>query len=293
MKKTDNDLDFDLGSNDDFDFSPNEPDSLQIEGDVQKVVEDVKETVVSAAEEVETTETEVKDTAENLEEQVSSEANTAAEEVEAVVEASQEAEPVKEEMQQDIQQEISRAQKAKSGKKTEKKEKKKGSIWPIILLLLLVALCAAGWYYYKNVWSKATKPAPVVEKQEVPQQPVEQAPIPEEPMVIDTVPPQPPIPPEPRVATAMKVPTKGWLIAYRALPNEVEAIKVVAELSYVDGYPCGYYWIPDARQGDKMFKIYIGPFSTKSAAEAILPRVQTKRADAYIYTEDKNLIDQE
>ena len=132
--------------------------------------------------------------------------------------------------------------------------------------MLLLAICGGVWYYFSR-----PKPQPVVQQPKEAQVVVEKPQvknIPPEPMVIDTVPPAAPVPPPARIATKYKVP-KGWLVGYRAVPDEAEAIKIVAELSYIDSLPCGYYWINDVRQAEKLFKIYVGPYNTKESRSSI------------------------
>lgn len=172
---------------------------------------------------------------------------------------------------------------SENAQKSKNKTEKKGSALPIFIVLLL-GVCGGVWYYYsqpkeESVVAQQPKEEPVVVKEE----PKAVEP---EPVVIDTVPPQAPVPPPARIATKYKVP-KGWLVGYRATPDEAEAIKTVAELSFVDSIPCGYYWINDVRKGSNLFKIYIGPYDTKEEAQAVLPSIQMKRADAHVYTEDK------
>lgn len=293
MDKTNTDLEFDFtpDGGDESSFSPENNESLLIEGDEPKQVEN-NEGVFNEPEPVAETSEPVAEP-----EPAVAEVEPIAEpepivEPESVVEPQVEEPVVQEPVAEEVVAEkpVAKSTKNKKNKQKEEKEKKSSKGWLIILLLLLL-LGGGAWYYYKYVYTKPV-PAPVVEEPKV-EEPAPVVEIPEEPMVIDTVPPAPPVPPEPRIATELKVPRTGWLIAYRALPNEVEAIKVVAELSYVDEFPCGYYWIPDARSGQNLFKIYIGPYMTKADAEMILPRVQAKRADAYIYTEDPKLQEQE
>ncbi len=295
MDKTNTDLEFDFtpDGGDESSFSPENNESLLIEGDEPKQVENSNdvfnepEPVAETSEPVAEPEPAVTEVEPIVEQQVVEEIKIE----EPTVPEPKEIEEVKQEEPAVVAEPIvAKPTKNKSTKKEKKTEKKSSKGW--LLLLLLLLLGGGAWYYYKYVYTKPV-PAPVAEEPKVVEEPVPVVEIPAEPMVIDTVPPAPPVPPEPRIATELKVPTRGWLIAYRALPNEVEAIKLVAELSYVDEFPCGYYWIPDARSGQNLFKIYIGPYMTKADAEMILPRVQAKRADAYIYTEDPKLQEQE
>lgn len=288
MDKTNTDLDFNFtpDGGDESSFSPENNESLLIEGDEPKQVENNNEVFNEPEPVAETSEpvAEPEPATPEVEPIVEPEPVQEPKVEELVVEESVAAEPI-------VEKPVAKPTKNKKNKQKAEKEKKSSKGWLIIFLLLLL-LGGGAWYYYKYVYTKPV-PAPVVEEPKVVEEPAPVVEIPEEPMVIDTVPPAPPVPPEPRIATELKVPKKGWLIAYRALPNEVEAIKLVAELSYVDEFPCGYYWIPDARSGQNLFKIYIGPYMTKADAEMILPRVQAKRADAYIYTEDPKLQEQE
>lgn len=258
MKKIDDGLNSNLTPGlDDSIFSPTGDDALLIEGDNNSSNE----------------------SAENQGEVPTSQEIFEPIELDAVEEVKEEIETEAFEIKQPRGSQKSKKPQVKSKGKTEKKR----SAFPIFILLLL-AICGGVWYYFSR-----PKPQPVVQQPKEAQVVVEKPQvknIPPEPMVIDTVPPAAPVPPPARIATKYKVP-KGWLVGYRAVPDEAEAIKIVAELSYIDSLPCGYYWINDVRQAEKLFKIYVGPYNTKEEAEAVLPSIQMKRADAHVYTEDK------
>lgn len=180
----------------------------------------------------------------------------------------------------------------------ERKRSKRVIIFLSILIFLLLMLIGGGlWLYFSKLKPVLEAPKEVVV--------VHDTIIKEVQPIIDTVPPvvedtipAPAVVPAPtdgyygqRIANKNKVPTAGWLIGYKATPNEVEAIKIVAEMSYVDGFPCGYYWINDAREGKKLFKVYVGPYKTQAEVEAVFPKIKERVADAHIYSEDKNLLE--
>lgn len=265
-------------------FTPSGNDELQIEGD------DVQKEETSVEIEQPVTEPEVTEEPISIEEQKQEEVIE-----EPVLEPV--VEPVSEEQQENTTETTpivpptsgkEKKKKIKQPKETKESKKKGGFGWIIFILLLLLAGLGV-WYYFTHNTKKTPKPAPVVEETQktVDEPTVTPVDVPAEPMVIDTVPPAAPVPPEPRIATNVKVP-RDWVIGYRATPDEVVAIKTVAELSYVDSLPCGYYWINDARHdGEKLFKIYVGPYKTKEEAEKALPAIQAKQPEAHIYTEDK------
>lgn len=85
-----------------------------------------------------------------------------------------------------------------------------------------------------------------------------------------------------RVTSKGKLQTPCWIISYSSISNEATAIKTVANLS-TQGAKCGYYWIPDYVQGGpKLFKVYIGPYNTKEAASADLPKIKEEASGAYV-----------
>jgi len=276
MKKTNDGLKSNLTPGlDDSMFSPTGDDALLIEGDDNSSKESTGNQVEEASDNQEVSENEVEEAPEiqEITEPVETEAT----------------EEVKEEIEvQSVEEE--QPKESKKSKKAQEKAKsktgKKGSALPVFIVLLF-AVCGGVWYYFSRpkpqpqTVVQQPKEAPVVvEKPQVKN-------IPPEPMVIDTVPPAGPVAPPARIATKLKVP-RGWVIGYRATPDEAVAISTVAELTRVDSLPCSYYWIGDVREGEKLFKVYVGPYSTKSEAEAVLPSIQVKRADAYVYTEDNN-----
>ncbi|MBQ3989928.1 MAG: SPOR domain-containing protein, partial [Bacteroidales bacterium] len=165
------------------------------------------------------------------------------------------------------------------------------------LLLLLLLLGGGIWYYFTKVKQAPVEPPVVVAQDTVKEDP---QPEPEPEPVIDTIPEvvedtvvEAPAPKKvytpARVATKNKVPTTGWLIGYKATADEVEAIKIVAEMSYVDGLPCGYYWINDARKGKPLFKVYVGPYKTREEVEAVFPTIKAKVPDAHIFSENATM----
>ncbi|MBO7125227.1 MAG: SPOR domain-containing protein [Bacteroidales bacterium] len=182
----------------------------------------------------------------------------------------------------------------------EEEPKKRRGLWIILLLLLLLLLLGGGiWYYFAKVKQAPVEPPVVVVQDTVKEEPKpEPEPEPEPEPVIDTIPeivedtvveaPKKVYTPA-RIATKNKVPTSGWLIGYRATADEVEAIKIVAEMSYVDGLPCGYYWINDARKGKPLFKVYVGPYKTREEVEAVFPTIKAKVPDAHIFSENATM----
>lgn len=74
----------------------------------------------------------------------------------------------------------------------------------------------------------------------------------------------------------------GHVISYSAVSKEASAKAAVKELND-KGYNAGYYWIPDQQpNGRELFKVYIGPFNSKSEAEASLDEVKGLSAGAYV-----------
>ena len=165
----------------------------------------------------------------------------------------------------------------------------------VIIALLLLLLGGCVWMYFAIVKPLLYPPKVEVVKDTIPEPVVDTVPPVVE--VVDTLPVDTVVPapktyyPERRIAGKNKVPTAGWLIGYKATPNEAEAIKTVAELSYVDSIPCGYYWINDARKGKKLFKVYVGPYKTQAEVEAVFPTIKTRVPDAHIYSEDAQLLE--
>lgn len=184
------------------------------------------------------------------------------------------------------------------------KKRAKGLIICLLVLILLLLLLLGGciWMYFSKIKPKIDapkeevtlldtipEPEPVKDTVPVVEEVVDTIP---EVVEVDTVEPEPKAYyPVKRIAGKNKVPTTGWLIGYRATPDEAEAIKTVAELSYVDSIPCGYYWINDAREGKKLFKVYIGPYNTQAEVESVFPMIKGRVADAHIYSEDPAIIE--
>ena len=87
---------------------------------------------------------------------------------------------------------------------------------------------------------------------------------------------------ESRIVKKGRLVTPCWVISYSSVSSEATAIKNVAKLTTSEK-KCGYYWIPDySASGPKLFKIYIGPFTSKDAALAELPAIQTEASGAYV-----------
>lgn len=278
-------------------FSPNENEELLIEGDEKteiieetQIVPEVEDAVQSTAEEVsELIQDEIQEEKETEPQPQAEEPDLVTPEPEAVEDSTEDTETKTAPVVPKTGQAKGQKKKKKESKEPAKKESKGGCFLWILLLLLLLLIGGALWYYYTQ-YNKPTE-TPVVEEKESPVDTTSKKVIAPEPMVIDDVPEpdsseiEKPYIPE-RIASPNKVPS-GWVIGYKATPDEVLAIKTVAELSYVDELPCGYYWIPDSRKnGQKMFKIYIGPYKTKEDAEAILPKIKEKMADAHVYSEE-------
>jgi len=78
------------------------------------------------------------------------------------------------------------------------------------------------------------------------------------------------------------LPKPCYLISHSAYGEESKAMQQTAKIQKL-GFDAGYYWIPDfVASGPKLYKVYIGPFSTRTAAEAALPGVKKVKADAYV-----------
>jgi cell division septation protein DedD len=76
--------------------------------------------------------------------------------------------------------------------------------------------------------------------------------------------------------------TPCFIIGYASISSEATAIKTVATLS-TKGQKCGYFWIPDYTPGGpQLFKVYIGPFTTRDDAAKELPTIKADVPGAYI-----------
>lgn len=299
MKKN-NDADIQSGFSSDDDellnFTPNDNDEL--------VIETVSSTEQQNPTETPTIEVE-KPSAEPTEKATETVEPVVEKIVEEVVEPEIEVKPdnsVQEvaEQETEIDEELDNQTDEEYNQNDEEMEKKRAKRIIIVLIaiiaLLLLLLGGCVWLYFSKVKPLLEQPPVEVVKDTTPAPVVDTVPkIVEE--VIDTTPVDTVVPapkvyyPEKRIAGKNKVPTSGWLIGYRATPNEAEAIKTVAELSYVDSIPCGYYWINDARKGKKLFKVYVGPYKTQAEVEAIFPTIKARVADAHIYSEDAQLLE--
>jgi len=73
-----------------------------------------------------------------------------------------------------------------------------------------------------------------------------------------------------------------WLISYSSIASDAVAAKDVKMLAD-KGFTAGFYWIPDKNpDGKKLYKVYVGPFTTKADAKEKLPSVQALSPGAYI-----------
>jgi len=293
--KNNNDADNKSGFSSDDDellnFTPNDNDELVIEN-------------MSSAEQqnpVETPKVEVENTVKTVENVAAAEERV----VEEITEPEIESEPIgneqiaEPEIEADDESDNQDEEYNQNDEEMEKKRAKRIIIVLIVIIaLLLLLLGGCVWLYFSKV--KPLMEPPVVEevvKDTIPAPVVDTVPEVVEEVVVDTTPVDTVVPapkvyyPEKRIAGKNKVPTAGWLIGYRATPNEAEAIKTVAELSYIDSIPCGYYWINDARKGKKLFKVYVGPYKTQAEVEAVFPKIKERVADAHIYSEDADLLE--
>lgn len=76
--------------------------------------------------------------------------------------------------------------------------------------------------------------------------------------------------------------TPVWLISYASVSKNTNAITAVKKLREM-GNSAGYYWMPDyAENAPQMYKVYIGPFDTKSQAEAHISSIQELEPHAYV-----------
>ena len=293
--KNNNDADIQSGFSSDDDelrnFTPNDNDELVIENlssaEQQNPTEtpkvEAEKTVIETAEKVDAAEERVVE--EVAEPEIEPEPSVKAQIAEPEIEADDELDNQDEEYNQ-------------NDEEMEKKRAKRVIIVLIVIIaLLLLLLGGCVWLYFSKVKPLLEPPVVEVVKDTVPAPVVDTVPQIVEEVVVDTTPVDTVVPapkvyyPEKRIAGKNKVPTAGWLIGYRATPNEAEAIKTVAELSYIDSIPCGYYWINDARKGKKLFKVYVGPYKTQAEVEAVFPKIKERVADAHIYSEDADLLE--
>ncbi|MBK8807530.1 MAG: SPOR domain-containing protein [Bacteroidales bacterium] len=74
----------------------------------------------------------------------------------------------------------------------------------------------------------------------------------------------------------------GWVVGYGAYKDIATAEKIAAKIKNRN-YTAGTYWIPDYfPNGKALYKVYIGPFVSKSEAKAILPDVHKYSPEAYM-----------
>jgi len=79
-----------------------------------------------------------------------------------------------------------------------------------------------------------------------------------------------------------KIPVPSFIIAYSANADKIQANRNFSHLESL-GFESGIYWIPDFfSAGKPLYKVYVGPFTTRSDAETRLIAVRKLQADAYI-----------
>ncbi len=86
------------------------------------------------------------------------------------------------------------------------------------------------------------------------------------------------------VATTGTLPRNTWYLSYSAVSLEDAAQAAANELKDLGYSKAGYYYIPDyVRNGPKLYKVYIGPYSTIEEAEKVRDEVRSLSKDAYAY----------
>lgn len=79
-----------------------------------------------------------------------------------------------------------------------------------------------------------------------------------------------------------RISTPCWVISHSSFVNEKYAKKNERILKR-KGYSCGYYWIPDITHGgNRLYKVYVGPFRTEGEAENMLSEIKTLSRQAYL-----------
>jgi len=87
---------------------------------------------------------------------------------------------------------------------------------------------------------------------------------------------------EPQVANSFTLNTPCWVISHSSMVSEKYAKRNVEILSD-KGLKCGYYWIPDYNpSGNKFYKVYIGPYTSKKEAKNALSEAKRYSTQAYL-----------
>ena len=92
-----------------------------------------------------------------------------------------------------------------------------------------------------------------------------------------------------QTSTSSKTPVDKWglsrpcyVISYLATKDEQNALSLSTKLTD-QGLPAGYYWIPDYLEGGpSLYKVYLGPFSSKAKASEKLKQIHSMKKDAYV-----------
>ena len=165
--------------------------------------------------------------------------------------------------------------KAEKEEKRRKKMEERGasgakkSKAPLFVLAGLLVVGIVIFFVLKNINPEKTviEPQVVVEDSIVAEDTISEV---EEPIVEEVVP-----------ESKMPFKTPCWIVSYGSFINEKYASKNTQKLK-AQGLNCGYYWIPDYNSnGNKFFKVYIGPFNTMKEAQDAMASVKGNNPNAY------------
>lgn len=156
-----------------------------------------------------------------------------------------------------------------------------GKKMPIVIISSLVVLGIAGYIILSNMSSSKIELDPRTEVQNTAHQDTVAN-------VTDTIKEVvEPVAKEDKTLTAnasgsFSLPTPCWVVSYGSFVNEKYA-KINTNRLLKRGEKAGYYWIPDYNpRGNKFYKVYIGPFSSKSDAVSALQSIKSSSPTAYI-----------
>jgi len=80
----------------------------------------------------------------------------------------------------------------------------------------------------------------------------------------------------------------SFIISHSAYSTRESAEKIKAKLMDI-GFNSGFYWIPDYHDSEKqLYKVFVGPYTTRSDAEDMLQAVKKIREEAYIMKLEKD-----